>query len=579
MKLTPGFSAGAPNKFKWLYMVQQSTPGNPPAGVDLLYFKSDDKLYSLNSAGVETAISGGGSVSPLTTKGDIWGYSTVDARIPVGTNGQFLSSDSTQALGVKWVTPGSGTGNITDINSDATPSQVLAVGTAGTDFAIVDNGTGTHTFNLPTASASNRGALSTTDWSTFNGKLTTTLSDGKILVGNGSNVATAVTPTGDVTVTNAGVTAIGAAKVTNAMLAGGITAANLVGSDIATVGTVTAGTWSATTIALNKGGTGQTTKAAAFDALSPMTTSGDVIYGGASGTGTRLAKGTDGQVLTLASGVPSWATASGGGITVGTTTITSGTSGRVGFNLSGVYTESADFTFTNATSKLTVYDVTTGSGGLHSNTISPASGTNVDIVSGGGSGGVRISRNSGAALMIFQDTSVSGNQSLLFISSGANMIGYDGASGGDYYPPSIIYTKTSQMIGAVGSGPGYVVGNPNYTLELRATTSADRMIQFNNSDTGNASTDGTVIGVKATSMDFVIDQKEAANVLIKTSGTTAFTIDSSGVLQNNLAGSEATGAGSALLGTNSPATTNTAPYTWLKIKTSDGSTGYIPVFK
>lgn len=65
------------------------------------------------------------------------------------------------------------------------------------------------------------------------------------------------------------------------------------------------------------GGTAATTKAAGFDALSPMTTSGDVIYGGASGTGTRLAKGSDGQVLTLASGLPSWA-AAGGSITYGT---------------------------------------------------------------------------------------------------------------------------------------------------------------------------------------------------------------------------------------------------------------------
>lgn len=68
-------------------------------------------------------------------------------------------------------------------------------------------------------------------------------------------------------------------------------------TNITTVGTVTTGTWSATTIALNKGGTGQTTKAAAFDALQPMTTGGDLIYGGASGTGTRLANGTAGQAL------------------------------------------------------------------------------------------------------------------------------------------------------------------------------------------------------------------------------------------------------------------------------------------
>jgi hypothetical protein len=34
-----------------------------------------------------TAIGGGGLSSPLTTKGDVWGYSTTDARIPVGANG------------------------------------------------------------------------------------------------------------------------------------------------------------------------------------------------------------------------------------------------------------------------------------------------------------------------------------------------------------------------------------------------------------------------------------------------------------------------------------------------------------
>lgn len=61
-----------------------------------------------------------------------------------------------------------------------------------------------------------------------------------------------------------------------------------------------------TPIALASGGTGAATKSAAFDALSPMTTSGDIIYGGTSGTGTRLAKGTDGQRLTLEGGLPVW---------------------------------------------------------------------------------------------------------------------------------------------------------------------------------------------------------------------------------------------------------------------------------
>jgi hypothetical protein len=40
-----------------------------------------------------------------------------------------------------------------------------------------------------------------------------------------------------------------------------------------------------------------------------------------------------------------------------------------------------------------------------------------------------------------------------------------------------------------------------------------------------------------------------------------------------------TGAGSAALGANCPATTLTAPYTWLKMASSDGSTVYVPAWK
>lgn len=45
------------------------------------------------------------------------------------------------------------------------------------------------------------------------------LTSGNILVGSAGNVATSVTPSGDVTITNAGVTAIGANKVLSSMLA------------------------------------------------------------------------------------------------------------------------------------------------------------------------------------------------------------------------------------------------------------------------------------------------------------------------------------------------------------------------
>lgn len=42
---------------------------------------------------------------------------------------------------------------------------------------------------------------------------------------------------------------------------------------------------------------------------------------------------------------------------------------------------------------------------------------------------------------------------------------------------------------------------------------------------------------------------------------------------------ESTGAGSALLGANSPAVTLAAPYKWIKFQTSDGSTVYVPAWK
>jgi hypothetical protein len=82
----------------------------------------------------------------------------------------------------------SGTG-ITAINSLTGAAQTMVAGTSGTDFAVNSVGT-THTFNLPTASATNRGALSTTDWSAFNGKLDSALATGQIFLGVGG-VATA----------------------------------------------------------------------------------------------------------------------------------------------------------------------------------------------------------------------------------------------------------------------------------------------------------------------------------------------------------------------------------------------------
>ena len=46
-----------------------------------------------------------GLTSPLTTKGDVWGWDSTNARVPVGADGQVLTADSTASLGVSYQTP------------------------------------------------------------------------------------------------------------------------------------------------------------------------------------------------------------------------------------------------------------------------------------------------------------------------------------------------------------------------------------------------------------------------------------------------------------------------------------------
>lgn len=46
--------------------------------------------------------------TPLTTKGDLFTFSTVDARLGVGANGTVLTADSAEATGLKWAAPAGG---------------------------------------------------------------------------------------------------------------------------------------------------------------------------------------------------------------------------------------------------------------------------------------------------------------------------------------------------------------------------------------------------------------------------------------------------------------------------------------
>jgi hypothetical protein len=64
---------------------------------------------------------------------------------------------------------------------------------------------------------------------------------------------------------------------------------------LVTLGTVTTGTWSASTIAANKGGTGYASY-----------TTGDLVYANSTSTLAKLNIGTTGQLLTVSGGLPSW---------------------------------------------------------------------------------------------------------------------------------------------------------------------------------------------------------------------------------------------------------------------------------
>ena len=69
---------------------------------------------------------------------------------------------------------------------------------------------------------------------------------------------------------------------------------------------------SGTAVTIAQGGTGQITASAAFNALSPITSTGDLIIGNGTNSATRLAIGTTGYVLTSNGTTASWAASTGG---------------------------------------------------------------------------------------------------------------------------------------------------------------------------------------------------------------------------------------------------------------------------
>jgi hypothetical protein len=81
-------------------------------------------------------VSIGGGSSPLTTKGDLYTYSTTDARLGVGTNGQILTADSTAATGLKWASPAGGGGKVLQVVGGTSTTQTTIATTTLTSTSL-----------------------------------------------------------------------------------------------------------------------------------------------------------------------------------------------------------------------------------------------------------------------------------------------------------------------------------------------------------------------------------------------------------------------------------------------------------
>lgn len=251
---------------------------------------------------------------PLTTG--------VTGTLPIANGGTNATATPTAGA----VAYGTGTAyNFTAVGSSG---QILTSSGSGTPtwttpsfYATVTDDTTTASVRYPLFAAATSGNL-TTEY-TSSTKYQYTPSTGLLAATTFSGSGASLTNIPNGALTNSSITigstsiSLGGSATTIAGLTS-VTSTTFVGDLSGNASTATSATTATTagnvtgTVAIANGGTGQTTASTAFNALSPVTSTGDLIIGSGVNSATRLAIGTNGYVLTSNGTTASWAAASGG---------------------------------------------------------------------------------------------------------------------------------------------------------------------------------------------------------------------------------------------------------------------------
>lgn len=169
-----------------------------PATGDLLYYNGSNWVNSSLTSSVRDQFS---ATAPLT-------YDSSTGVFDINRY-NVTSSDITITNGTGQVVGGSNM-SLTINKGDLTTSTSGVTISGGTGV-VLGNGA---TVNIATASGSQNGLLSSTDWNTFNNKQTASLANGKIWIGDATGFAAAQTLSGDATISNSGVLTLANSGVT-----------------------------------------------------------------------------------------------------------------------------------------------------------------------------------------------------------------------------------------------------------------------------------------------------------------------------------------------------------------------------